>query len=213
MTTKPPKGIRNNNPGNIEFNPKNQWQGLTGTDGRFARFSDAKWGIRAMAKVLTNYQKVHGLDTVGKIINRWAPPHENKTGTYADVVASACNVEVDEAVEVASEAVMLPMLRAMILMENGQCPYTDDQLKEGMTLAGIECIHTAKPLIKSRTMQGAAVAGVGVAAMSLEHQDTLMALAGLLSPDFAASIPEILALIGLVRVIYARWDDARKGIK
>jgi hypothetical protein len=213
MTARPPRGIRNNNPGNIEYNEKQKWQGLAGTDGRFAKFTESKWGIRAMAKLIGNYQKLHGLDTIEKIIHRWAPPHENKTGIYADVVATAVGVDVNEAIDVHSEAVMLPLIKAMITMENGQQPYSDDQIKQGMTLAGIECLKTTKPLIKSRTMQGAAVAGVGVVAMSTENQDLMLALAGLVSPDIASAIPELLALVGILQVLYARWDDHRKKIK
>jgi len=207
-----PRGLRNNNPGNIEFN-QDQWQGVAGTDGRFAKFTDSKWGIRAMAKLLIVYQKKHGLDTIAKMIHRWAPPHENKTNTYADVVATAVGKDADEPVDVTSEAVMLPMIRAMITMENGQCPYCDDQLKAGLALAGIECTKRAKPLIQSRTMQGAAVAGVGLIGVILENQDLLITLAGLVSPGFAQALPQVLVLVGIARTAYARWDDARKGVK
>ena len=49
-----PRGIRNNNPGNIEHNGTN-WQGMDNPphDGRFIRFVTPQYGIRAMARVLT----------------------------------------------------------------------------------------------------------------------------------------------------------------
>jgi len=213
MTNKQlPRGIRNNNPGNIEHG-KDLWQGLAGTDGRFAKFTDVKWGIRAMARLLVNYQKKHELETIQDMIHRWAPPVENHTDSYVDVVATAVGVDALEKVDATRENVMLPMIRAMITVENGQCPYSDDQIKEGLTLAGIECSKSAKPLAKSRTMQGVALAGVGFLGMVLEHQDMLITLAGLVNPGFAAALPQILVLVGLVRTAYARWDDAKKGVK
>ena len=53
-----PRGIRNNNPGNIECG--SPWQGLRTqkerTDNRFAQFTDPVFGIRALACVLITYQ-------------------------------------------------------------------------------------------------------------------------------------------------------------
>ena len=42
MTTpkRVPRGIRNNNPGNIEFNEANPWSGSAGHDGRFIKFKE-----------------------------------------------------------------------------------------------------------------------------------------------------------------------------
>ena len=56
-TAKTPRGIRNNNPGNIECG--SPWQGLRPqnerTDNRFAQFADQVFGIRALACVLITY--------------------------------------------------------------------------------------------------------------------------------------------------------------
>ena len=68
-----PRGIRNNNPLNIELG--DQWQGLAAsqTDGRFAQFQAPEYGFRAAAKVLNTYQNKHGLTTPRQMISRWAP--------------------------------------------------------------------------------------------------------------------------------------------
>lgn len=66
------RGIRNNNPGNIEFNDNNSWQGQTGSDGRFAKFETPEHGIRALGRNLLSYGK-QGYDTPAEIIGRWAP--------------------------------------------------------------------------------------------------------------------------------------------
>ena len=59
MTKTQPRGVRNRNPGNIDFNPRNAWQGQLGLEQgvanpRFARFDVAENGIRALGKLLTS---------------------------------------------------------------------------------------------------------------------------------------------------------------
>ncbi len=79
-----PRGIRNNNPGNIRWGSK--WKGLVPeperTDQSFCQFVDPVYGIRAIAKVMFSYRDKHGLNTVESIINRYAPPNENNTQGY-----------------------------------------------------------------------------------------------------------------------------------
>ena len=48
-----PRGIRNNNPGNIVAGDK--WLGRTGTDGRFVKFKSAEYGLRAIGRVINTY--------------------------------------------------------------------------------------------------------------------------------------------------------------
>lgn len=43
------RGLRNNNPGNIEAG-SNSWDGQAGSDGRFAKFVTPEHGIRALGK-------------------------------------------------------------------------------------------------------------------------------------------------------------------
>lgn len=136
-----PRGIRNNNPGNIDHNPANKWVGELPHDktieSRFCRFSTPEYGIRALAKILLNYQRKHGLNTIRKIISRWAPPVENDTGAYAEQVAKACGVPPDADISVGQ---LLPLLvPAIIKHENGQQPYTAEQIAAGVNMAlGVE---------------------------------------------------------------------------
>lgn len=54
-----PRGIRNNNPGNIRWGEN--WQGLKKDgkerDSSFCVFESPEYGIRALAKILINYKK------------------------------------------------------------------------------------------------------------------------------------------------------------
>jgi hypothetical protein len=130
--SKRPRGIRNHNPGNIRKS-STDWRGKVGDDGAFVTFDDPVNGIRAMARILLNYQKNYGLDTIRKLVNRWAPPNENDTTTYTNFVASRAGVSPDAKIIVHD---MLPvLLPAFIQMENGMQPYDSATIKLAVDLA------------------------------------------------------------------------------
>lgn len=126
------RGIRNNNPGNVDYSEANKWQGMTGNDGRFAIFKAPEWGIRALYKTLLTYRNKHGLSTVAGIIHRWAPTVENDTEAYVAAVAKA----VGKAPGVPLELADYPALvKAIIKHENGVQPYPDSLIQKGIALA------------------------------------------------------------------------------
>jgi len=92
-----PRGIRNNNPGNIEDGEfARSLPGYAGSDGRFARFENADAGSQAAPRLLASYVR-RGFDTPAEIINRWAPPSDNNpTAQYASYVASRAGVGVND---------------------------------------------------------------------------------------------------------------------
>lgn len=115
-----PRGLRNNNPGNIEHNPRFEWQGeVAGGDRRFAAFSSMACGIRALAKNAIAAQEKHDCDTVRKLIRRWAPPHENDTVTYIRRVALALGVGADDRVNLRDRATLMSLVWAISAHENG----------------------------------------------------------------------------------------------
>ncbi len=134
------RGIRNNNPGNIRHGDK--WEGLSDiqSDSSFCVFQSPVYGIRAMAKILLNYQEKYQIDTIEKIISRWAPPNENDTLAYVHSVASALNVSAKQKVDLHGNGVLLAnLIKAIIKHENGRQPYDDDMIFEGIRLAGVKC--------------------------------------------------------------------------
>ena len=82
---------RNNNPGNIRTSGDN-WQGSSGENGGFVNFTNAEYGVRAVAKNLYTSQEKHGNNSVAAIISRWAPPGENPTDAYISKVAKDLGV-------------------------------------------------------------------------------------------------------------------------
>lgn len=130
-----PRGIRNNNPGNLENNGI-AWDGLSDaqTDSRFYRFVNPVWGIRALARTLKTYRERHGLDTPREIISRWAPAFENNVDAYARAVANAVGVDPESPIP-DSKAARLALVKAIIKHENGVQPYPDDLIAEGIARA------------------------------------------------------------------------------
>ncbi|MCB1717174.1 MAG: hypothetical protein KDK05_18775 [Candidatus Competibacteraceae bacterium] len=129
-----PRGVRNNNPGNIVKGE--QWQGLVdGTDPRFATFASPEMGIRALGRNLLAYQNKHGLNTVSDIINRWAPSNENNTGAYIRAVAGSLGVGPSDKLNLSDQQTLAKLSKAIIQHENGKQPYSDQQINAGMQMA------------------------------------------------------------------------------
>lgn len=115
-----PRGIRNNNPGNIRSG--DPWQGLSKeqTDGAFCQFGDPIDGLRALMKVLLSYYRKHGINTVQGLINRWAPPIENNTGAYVKSVADSLGVMPTEQIQVDKIGILIGLAQAIVAHENGR---------------------------------------------------------------------------------------------
>lgn len=130
-----PRGIRNNNPGNIELGIK--WDGLCEeqTDGRFCQFVSPEYGIRAIARIFKTYSKKHGIDTIREAIHRWAPPNENDSDNYTEFVASKSGFDPDEKVDLQDHTVLVQVIPWMIVMENGVNPYEYEQVFKGVELS------------------------------------------------------------------------------
>lgn len=143
------RGIRNNNPGNIDFNTnaflRDPWKGELGLEKhrtpRFTTFGTPQHGIRALCKVLLTYhhhrKAADGseIDTVQEIIDRWAPPVENKTDAYAARVRDALGVDKSEVIDVEDPATLKTLAEAIIMHENGEQPYSDLILCAGVDMA------------------------------------------------------------------------------
>lgn len=138
------RGIRNNNPGNLEYSKTNPWVGQTGDDGRFAKFETPEHGIRALGRNLLSYQR-QGIDTVSDIINRWAPPQDNNnTDAYIKAVCAQLGVTPDQQLDASNPDTLKALCAAIIHHENGSQPYSDQQLSTGVSAAiGLSSLPTS----------------------------------------------------------------------
>lgn len=118
-----PRGIRNNNPGNIR-KTVTHWRGETISEFErsFETFDTPVNGIRATMLLLLNYYLKYQLSTVQSIINRWAPPHENDTGAYAAAVAKKLGVKTTDRINLFNRDTLITISGAIFVHENGRPP-------------------------------------------------------------------------------------------
>lgn len=136
-----PRGIRNNNPGNIDYSPNVTWFGQLPYDAtvepRFCRFESPECGLRALMKLLRNYQKLHGLNTIKDIISRYAPSGENDTNSYINFVSEKLGVTPAECISTDDRKTVFALVDGIVRMENGgQQPYSDEQLLKAFSMLG-----------------------------------------------------------------------------
>jgi len=132
----PSRGIRNHNPGNIRRD-RTRWKGQAEvqTDPAFVVFTAPEWGLRAMARVLRNYQTKHGLRTVRAIISRWAPQSENDVDAYVRSVAVRMGVDPEAALSLADADLLADLIAAIVRHENGCQPYDQPTIQKAIELA------------------------------------------------------------------------------
>lgn len=115
-----PRGLRNNNPGNIRLT-RTVWAGqiIPGTDRSFCQFQTMAYGYRAMLMTLRNYRRKHGCQTVADFIRRWAPPVENDTAAYIRSVCRTLQVPDSYIPDIDDRTVMCNLAAAISKVENG----------------------------------------------------------------------------------------------
>lgn len=118
-TQNAPRGIRNNNPGNI-IQSKVQFGGeVPGKDSKFRTFESPEAGIKAMGTLIDRYKR----DTVEGIVSKWAPPNENNTQAYIKKVAQNLGVSPTQKLNLENPMVKAALVYEIIRHENGNVPY------------------------------------------------------------------------------------------
>lgn len=130
-----PRGMRNNNPGNLILTMI-PWKGKVpnyeNTDGRFEQFTDYHWGIRAMIKDIQSDIK-KGKNTIRKLITEYAPPNENNTNNYIQILSIATGYGTDQVIT-PTKAVLKPIVMEIAKVENGRTAITSEQFDYAWTL-------------------------------------------------------------------------------
>lgn len=115
-----PRGIRNNNPGNLT-RTSISWQGevANNTDGRFEQFTEFVWGVRAMIRDISGDIKKDGDNTIRKLITKYAPSNENNTAGYISSLSTRTGFGADQILDADDKAVMARLVQQICIIENG----------------------------------------------------------------------------------------------
>lgn len=122
VNSKPPlpRGIRNNNPGNLIITTE-KWQRKIpkkdNTDGRFEQFETIIWGSRAMIIDISNDIK-KGQDTIEKLISAYSPRNENQTDKYITFVSETTGIPSNQKLS-ANKETLSKLFKAILIKENG----------------------------------------------------------------------------------------------
>ncbi|RQR87729.1 MULTISPECIES: lytic transglycosylase [unclassified Burkholderia] len=122
-----PRGIRNNNPGNLNYVGQAGAIKEGGPNGRFAVFSSAEAGLQALADQLRRYGS-RGINSVRAIISKFAPASENNTQAYINSVSKGLGIGSDSALDLNDPRVLQSLMGAIIRVENGKNPYSAEQI-------------------------------------------------------------------------------------
>lgn len=131
-------GIRCNNPGNIRYveGETSKFLGCIGPSlAGFCVFDSPVHGIRAMAKLLRNYQLLHRINTIEQAVSRWAPPSENATAAYIKEVTSMTGYSAKQVLDFSNIVVLTNLVKGFIMQENGIIPYTAGVIAAGVHAA------------------------------------------------------------------------------
>lgn len=119
-----PRGIRNNNPLNLEASEFTRGQpGFSGVEpqGRHAQFGTPEQGMAAADNLLQVYSRKYGLNTPEGIVGRWAPTSDgNNVPAYAGFLAKQMGVAPNGVLDMTNPQVRQALISAMGQYENGR---------------------------------------------------------------------------------------------
>jgi len=127
-----PRGIRNNNPGNLNYAGQEGAKKEGGSNGRFAVFKTMQDGIIALAKQLQIYAS-RGIDSISAIISKYAPPGENNTKAYIDAIAKKLGIGANTKLNLNDNATLRALIEGISTVENGRGRVSMDQINAALS--------------------------------------------------------------------------------
>ncbi len=149
-----PRGIRNNNPGNLNFAGQTGATKEGGAGGRFAVFSSMDQGIAALGRQLQLYSS-RGIDTIQAIVQKYAPAADNNNvQAYVRALVKETGVDAGSKLDLNDLNQLISLMRGIINHENGSGFVSNEQISAGARLAarGSGGGNTASNEVKIGTM-------------------------------------------------------------
>ena len=138
---KAPIGVRQNNPGNLRSDGKTRWYGGNlPAKGKFITFDTPENGIRAMARILRNYELKKRIGNLGTAIRTYAPAKENDVPGYIRHVSGATGIQPDAPIHLSDPATLRTLIPAMLSKEVGpkhSVQYTPEMISNAVERAGV----------------------------------------------------------------------------
>lgn len=128
---------RNNNPGNLNYAGQTGAVLEDGSNARFAKFGSTAEGVSALAKQLQRYGD-RGLDTISKIINKYAPSSENNTQAYIEALSKRLGVSGDQKLDLNDSSTLTGLIKGIARHEAGSDYLSDSDLMTGLSMAGVK---------------------------------------------------------------------------
>ncbi|HGE8301172.1 TPA: lytic transglycosylase [Serratia marcescens] len=137
-----PRGIRNNNPGNLNYVGQNGATLEQHATPRFANFISPFAGFMALGKQIKAYyngtSKAAGyqkLQSVEDIISRFAPASENNTQAYINKLSKMLGVGRGDSLNIQDPQVLATLMNGITQIENGKNPYAPEMVLKAAQLA------------------------------------------------------------------------------
>lgn len=127
-----PRGIRNNNPGNLNYAKQSGATKESGPNGRFAVFNSMTEGVSALYKQIQLYFQ-RGTDTISEIVNKYAPASDNNNVmAYINSLVKATGKGAHESLASSDMSTIFSLLKGIISHENGKGYVSDDEIMRGI---------------------------------------------------------------------------------
>ena len=129
-----PRGIRNNNPGNLNYAGQAGATLEGGEGGRFAVFESMQHGVAALYKQLQLYFK-RGINTLSSIVKTYAPASDNNNvDAYISALTKATGKGANEAIDSGDTATIARLMKGIVDHENGKGYISSSDIMGGIQL-------------------------------------------------------------------------------
>lgn len=129
-----PRGIRNNNPGNLNFAGQSGATKEGGEGGRFAVFESMEHGVAALYRQLQLYFK-RGVNTLSSIVKTYAPASDgNNVDAYVSALSKATGKGANETIDAGDTSTIARLMKGIVDHENGKGYISSSDIMGGIQL-------------------------------------------------------------------------------